>query len=226
MITETRIADLKKRIKEEVRACLDERDEWLLVNLFRKEDGSISIGSDTVFCGFENSSELRGPRWRSLENAREFTDQGFRWLIAGDVSAWVLFQQLKSGTVPPIVIMHTRAVERWAPECAKPKPALNSVQGLVNPALPENRGLAARRPGRSTRDRLKDRPCAICGSRKGITLHHLIPREMGGATEEENLLPACRPCHDSIHNGEVDVSHLVLEVFVNRTQNIIKAITE
>jgi hypothetical protein len=39
---------------------------------------------------------------------------------------------------------------------------------------------------------------------------------MEGATEEENLLSVCRPCHDAIHRGEIDVKGLLMEVSVKR----------
>ena len=225
MSTNASKADLKERIRQEIRTALEAQDEWLLVHLSRKQDGTISIGSDTVFCGFENSRELRGPSWRSLAGARQFTDQGYTWVVAGEISAWVLFQQLIKGNVPPGVIMHVRAVERRAPECAKQTPTLNTVRGFLNPSLPENRALAARRPGRLTRERLKGSACLICGSATEITLHHLIPREIGGATEEENLLPVCRPCHDSIHNCHLDVSDLVLQVFVKRAEHLVQTVS-
>jgi hypothetical protein len=216
------IVDIKNKIRQEISAALSAKDEWLLVHLSRKRDGSISIGSDTVFCGFENSKELRGPRWRPLASAREFADQGYKWIVAGEVSAWALFQQLINDDVPPGVVMHAEAVERWAPECAKETPTLNSIRGFLNPSLPENQSLAARRPGRSARVRQKGAGCAICDSKTEVTLHHLIPREMGGATEEENLLPVCRPCHDAIHNGNLDVSNLVLQVSVKRAKYLME----
>jgi 5-methylcytosine-specific restriction enzyme A len=41
-------------------------------------------------------------------------------------------------------------------------------------------------------------PCALCG-RAGVstTVHHLIPREMGGRREPTALL--CHPCHKQLH---------------------------
>lgn len=201
-------AKAQKRIVEEVRAARMRNDQWLLVHLTRKGDRVISLGADTVFEGFRDSRELRGPRWRTLDSAKEFYDAGFSWMVAGDLTAYVLFHQILAGNVPKGVIMHCDAVHRWAPQCAEITPTVNSVDGFLNANLTENRCQTAKRPGRVTRARLKSRGCELCGNQLEVTLHHLMPREMVGATEEENLLSVCRPCHDSIHRGKIDVSAL------------------
>lgn len=225
MNTEESQASLRERIKHEIRKALAKRDDWLLIHLSVKPNGVISLGSDTIFHGFENSRELRGPRWRSFHNVRQFADQGYSWIVAGELSAQVLFHHLKAGNVPPGIIMHALAVERWAPECATLTQVLNSVRGFLNPTLPENKPFGSRRPGRSTRARLKDHPCRICGGAQELTLHHLIPRVIGGATEEENLLNVCRPCHDSIHNGTLDINDLVMQLSVERMRHTLNAIS-
>lgn len=210
--------DAKEKIRQEIRTALREKDEWLLISLSRKSAGAISISSDTVWHGFDDHKELRGPRWRTLASALEVSDIGYKWIVAGELSACVLFKQLLNNNVPRGVIMHASAVERWAPECAKVKPALNSIRGFLNPTLPENKSLAASRPGRATRKRMKSDVCALCGSTKDITLHHLVYRECGGATEEENLLSVCRSCHDDIHAGKIDDRDRVFQVFARKIE--------
>jgi 5-methylcytosine-specific restriction endonuclease McrA len=32
------------------------------------------------------------------------------------------------------------------------------------------------------------------------TLHHIVPRSMGGEDHEENLVPLCQSCHRKVHN--------------------------
>jgi len=216
--------DAKEKIRQEIRTALRAKDEWLLVSLSRKGAGAISISSDTVSHGFDDHKELRGPRWRTLASAREFSDIGYKLIVAGELSACVLFKQLINNNVPRGVIMHASAVERWAPEFAKVKPALNSIRGFLNPTLPENKSLAASRPGRATRKRMKSDICALCGRTKDITLHHLIDRECGGATEEENLLSVCRLCHDDIHSGKIDIKDRVFQVWEKRFEYLIKQI--
>jgi hypothetical protein len=222
MKPKNQVTQARRRIVEEVRAARTRNDQWLLVHLTRKGDGPISLGAETVFEGFRNSRELRGPRWRTLASTQEFSADGFSWVVAGELTAYVLFHQLLADNVPKGVIMHYDAVHRWAPQCAELTPTVNSVHGFLNADLSENQGRSAKRPGRVTRARLTSSGCHLCGSRLEVTLHHLIPRQMGGATEEENLLSVCRPCHDAIHSGQIDVADLVMEVSVKRTVRLLQ----
>jgi hypothetical protein len=214
------LVQLRKRIAEEVRIARGMDDRWLLIGLTRKDAGSIAQSPDTIFEGFKDSRELRGPRWRTLANAREFSDAGYSGVIAGELTASILFRQLLAGKVPKGIIMHVNAVQRWAPKCAEIGASVNSIRGFLNPETPENRGLGAKRPGRVTRARLTAGGCRLCGGQTELTLHHLIPREMGGATEAENLLSVCRPCHDAIHRGEISVAGLMMEVSLKRLNHI------
>lgn len=216
--------DAKEKIRQEIRTALRAKDEWLLISLSRKGAGAISISSDTVWHGFDGHKELRGPRWRTLASALEYSDIGYKWIVAGELSAFVLFKQLKNNNVPRGVITHASAVERWAPDCSTVTPALNSIKGFKNPLTKENKSLAAKRPGRATRDRLTNNGCALCGTETNVTLHHLIHKEMGGATEEENLLPVCRQCHDDIHSWKLDISDRVFQVFARKVKYLIEQI--
>lgn len=219
---ENSVAQARHRVVEEIRAARTRNDQWLLVHLTRKGDGSIFLGADTVFEGFRDSRELRGPRWRTLASAQEFSSDGFSWVVAGELTAYVLFHQLRADNVPRGIIMHSDAVHRWAPQCAEITLTVNSVHGFLNADLSENRSRAAKRPGRVTRARLTSSGCHLCGSKLDVTLHHLIPRQMGGATEEENLLSVCRPCHDAIHSGKINVTDLVMEVSLKRTVRLLQ----
>ena len=33
------------------------------------------------------------------------------------------------------------------------------------------------------------------------TLHHILPKSLGGLDEEDNLVPLCYECHDRIHKS-------------------------
>ena len=37
--------------------------------------------------------------------------------------------------------------------------------------------------------------CELCGSQRGLELHHIIPKSLGGTDELENLILICRKCH-------------------------------
>ena len=77
-----------------------------------------------------------------------------------------------------------------------------------------------------TRKNMKEgESCYYCPATEDLTLHHLIRREMGGATEPENLLVVCRECHDLIHEGHIDDSELVMAVFAKKSDNTVKKVT-
>lgn len=40
--------------------------------------------------------------------------------------------------------------------------------------------------------------CELCGSRRGLEAHHIIPTVCGGYDSEENLLCVCKSCHSKL----------------------------
>jgi len=51
-----------------------------------------------------------------------------------------------------------------------------------------------------------DWKCRHCGRRDMLDPHHVIFRSQGGTNKCNNLLALCRPCHDDIHNGRLEVT--------------------
>lgn len=51
--------------------------------------------------------------------------------------------------------------------------------------------------------KLKKVRCELCGRRRKLVLHHLIPIHMGGEHVKENLIAICKECHSSqlLHGG-------------------------
>lgn len=41
--------------------------------------------------------------------------------------------------------------------------------------------------------------CRLCGVRRGLERHHLIPRSQGGEDRDENLVPLCGPFENACH---------------------------
>lgn len=46
--------------------------------------------------------------------------------------------------------------------------------------------------------------CRICGSHEMLEVHHRIQRKDGGTDMPENLITACRCCHEAFHNGKLN----------------------
>lgn len=44
------------------------------------------------------------------------------------------------------------------------------------------------------------RKCQDCGSKKGLTLHHIIPKSVGGQNIKTNCVILCRKCHNLEHS--------------------------
>lgn len=45
--------------------------------------------------------------------------------------------------------------------------------------------------------------CALCDNPKGIQIHHLYPRSLGGADHPMNLITLCTECHFAIHGSAI-----------------------
>ena len=60
--------------------------------------------------------------------------------------------------------------------------------------------------------KLKKVKCELCGRRRKLVLHHLIPIHMGGAHVKENLIAICKECHSSqLLHGETWESYEILK---------------
>ena len=62
--------------------------------------------------------------------------------------------------------------------------------------------------------------CHLCDSADELTLHHILRRKYGGATEEDNLLIICKECHDIVHDGVLSDLDLIFEVGLKRATNL------
>lgn len=40
--------------------------------------------------------------------------------------------------------------------------------------------------------------CELCGSKRGLELHHCIPYSLGGEDTEDNLILVCSTCHSKL----------------------------
>ena len=46
--------------------------------------------------------------------------------------------------------------------------------------------------------------CALCGDRRGIQVHHLYKRSLGGTDSPHNLITLCTYCHFAIHGEALE----------------------
>lgn len=74
--------------------------------------------------GFENSRELRGPRWRTLVSAISFKSIGYKYVIAGKLVVVVLLKNLTANKIPRGGIVHKSAISSWFPFMLEIKPVL------------------------------------------------------------------------------------------------------
>ncbi|MCK9369955.1 HNH endonuclease [Candidatus Dojkabacteria bacterium] len=47
----------------------------------------------------------------------------------------------------------------------------------------------------------KNNLCQMCGMKKKLTRHHIIPKSCGGSNSPINIEWICRPCHDIIEEA-------------------------
>jgi len=47
--------------------------------------------------------------------------------------------------------------------------------------------------------------CQICGSKDRPEGHHIFDFAFGGAADKDNIITLCHGCHQSAHNGKLDL---------------------
>lgn len=57
---------------------------------------------------------------------------------------------------------------------------------------------------------LDDKTCCLCGSKRSLEVHHIIPFSINPmlAYDPDNLITLCKTCHDKNHTGECSTSNL------------------
>lgn len=54
-----------------------------------------------------------------------------------------------------------------------------------------------------TIDKSRKKSCEVCGSTKGLVVHHVFTRGSGAPDLKENLLCLCVDCHAEAHSGQI-----------------------
>jgi len=54
--------------------------------------------------------------------------------------------------------------------------------------------------------------CQICGSKKNLEAHHIVPRSKGGTNLVENGITLCKDCHRAVHEGKIKITANILSL--------------
>ena len=58
--------------------------------------------------------------------------------------------------------------------------------------------------------------CQSCGSKLGLTVHHILPRSDGGNDLPDNLITLCSYCHDEVESLELKDKWQIVDMKRNR----------
>jgi 5-methylcytosine-specific restriction endonuclease McrA len=191
------------RCRREIQAALAIEDRWLRISYgFHPDLRDWSWSAQSEWVGWKNQREVRGPRWEAFVEAAYWAHFVPLEVAAGPFSYRALKREWPRGTR---AILHYRVAEHWVPKLCAPREMLHSKKyGFISDKHRVAHALSSRRPGRVARTRLR-KQCHLCGGKEDLTLHHVLGRQYGGATEPENLVCLCGACHDRV---EVDRSLL------------------
>ncbi|ACX51981.1 HNH endonuclease [Ammonifex degensii KC4] len=169
-----------------LRAKVDDGSKWVGIALVNEFTGEVVFRGVLV---------QRGDVVRLLTLRREYR-RNRRYRV---VRHRECRNQNRKQVVPfPSIRQKKEAVYRVLADLAKIAPVSGVdvelvSQGVKNPAL----------PGRDAREKAlcRDGTCVLCGSRKDLQVHHLVPRSKGGTDTPANLVVLCRECHRKLHAG-------------------------
>jgi hypothetical protein len=81
----------------------------------------------------------------------------------------------------------------------KPKGKSKSSIDTSNLAFPKTRRVKSQK----TIDKTRRKSCEVCGSIKGLQVHHCFTKGSGAGDIPENLLTLCILCHAEAHSGQI-----------------------
>lgn len=178
-----------------------------------------TIGSDTIWEGFQSKREIRGPRIGKLLDKHELKKWeaiGFD-VIVFDAKSSIPWVNKGAGRG----IFHISYIKEYFPSILQPSPTLESVEqgGFYAENSEVGRKLARKRLSPTERQKLIEEfqsRCFICKSTKDLTVHHIKDRQFGGGSERLNSVPICQECHEKINKKEID--HMLLHVLRYRVE--------
>lgn len=173
-----------------LRAKVDDGSKWVGIALVNERTGEVVFRGVLV---------QRGDVVRLLALRREYR-RNRRYRVVRHREC--RFRNRKQMTPFPSIRQKKEAIYRVLVDLAKIAP-ISRVDvelvsaGVRNPAL----------PGSSVREKVlnRDGACVLCGSRKKLQRHHLVPRSKGGSDTSLNQVAVCGECHRKLHAGEASL---------------------
>ena len=201
-----RIMRVINRYSRKLRELVKQEDAFLLADIDFKHH---TWGWQSLWFGFEDHCEVRGPRFMKLRTALKFSDLGYNIIVSNKKS---LLQWFGRGTGKGI--FHKGVVKKYFFSIMKPSKGISSVAsgGFFSATSKEGMRLHRKRANRKEKDEIYtefDYQCFLCKSKTKLTLHHILPRSFWGGTEKFNLVPFCQPCHTKVHKKKIDPGKLI-----------------
>jgi 5-methylcytosine-specific restriction endonuclease McrA len=84
---------------------------------------------------------------------------------------------------------------------------LRKIEDQIEERYKENSILSKVRQDVLTRD---NNQCQVCSkSMKGLHIHHILPRHVGGGNELDNLITVCNKCHKTVEGKDFTPEELL-----------------
>jgi hypothetical protein len=183
-------------------------EDYLMVTLTATSDGIINRYVHTIFVGFSGKPpkfEIREPSIINPEIMKKTLNSiGEFPLIVNSLRDLILFRIFGGHG-----IIRKKLVDEYWPEINQ---ASTCVYGGHEPGFVDTDSIPnsefVKRPRKKTKLRVKQRDenkCMFCNSDKNLTLHHILHRERGGRTVDNNLITSCAECQKKLHENPKQV---------------------
>lgn len=179
-------------------------EDYLMITLKATLNGMINRYVHTIFVAFSGNPpkfEIREPSIinpqivkKNLESIGEYP------LIVNSLDDLILFRLFGGHG-----IVRKRLVDEYWPDVNQ---AHTCVYGghepgfVVTESIPKSEFV--KRPRKKNKENIRGRDgnkCMLCNSDKDLTLHHILPREQGGRSVQDNLINLCKTCHTKLHKN-------------------------
>lgn len=192
--------------------------DYYAITLLGVSDGRIHWSAQTHWAGWVGGKPGREIREASIVNANRmaefWTEVGQGYLVVTSVRALVTYLRLGGN-----VLVSKAIAEKYLHDMVRPQEtAFSGFAGFkCAENLPPEAFKRAPRPKHRMRVIQRDRcKCKICGRHPDdntdieLHVHHVLPWDKGGLTEDDNLVTLCHTCHAGLEpHSQLSVLSLV-----------------